>query len=64
MSGKWDCCGSKIAYDSQGAAAKAARSTLRRNGFSGRQKTDRALRPYLCPHCGKWHIGHKPARVR
>lgn len=22
------------------------------------------LREYLCEHCGAWHVGHLPARVR
>jgi hypothetical protein len=44
-------CTSKVPYMSR----REARSRVRH----GRNQ-DGTLRPYRCPFCGAWHLGHKP----
>ena len=45
-------CGSgKRAYASR-AAGKAAARLLAKRGYGN-------MRPYTCPHCDLWHIGHQ-----
>jgi hypothetical protein len=46
-------CRGKRAYDTKATAKKVLRDS---QGLRGRGR----LRPYACPHCGLWHIGHKP----
>lgn len=52
-------CG-KIAYDSKSEANKECAYIIKSN--RGRNKRHRPkkdvkkLKPYLCPHCGKWHL--------
>lgn len=48
-------CLRKIAFRSYGKAAKAAR------GLTSVEREDPGeIRPYLCRHCGMFHVGHKP----
>jgi ssDNA-binding Zn-finger/Zn-ribbon topoisomerase 1 len=49
-------CG-KRGYHSRSDAKKALRGH-RGAGFS------RGVRPYECPTCGYWHLGHVPFSVR
>lgn len=47
-------CGRKIQYDTRMHAQSAAEIvSFREPAF---------IVPYLCPFCGKWHIGHKHKR--
>lgn len=48
-------CDGKVAYVDKATAKRAARKTEYRLG---------RMRPYRCPHCGAWHIGHKPPPQR
>ena len=45
---------SKLSWTSEGAAA-----AYRRRGLKDKAKNLRALRPYLCPDCEQWHLGHE-----
>ncbi len=36
----------KVAYATEADAAAA--------------NTDPSMAPYLCRHCGRWHLGHRP----
>ena len=49
-------CERKIAYADQTQAVRALVG-LRARGSIGNHS-------YRCEHCGKWHIGHQPKRVR
>lgn len=44
----------KIAYHTRSDAKKAARWVQSKFG---------RMRPFRCPDCGMWHIGHLPAAV-
>lgn len=47
-------CESKVAYKSRAAAAATIRFLhYKRKGLT------KEHRPYSCPHCHQWHIGHK-----
>ncbi len=51
---------SKIGYRSKGEAKRNARQVIfdrRLHSHQNRvQKDPKKLRPYLCPHCGLWHL--------
>lgn len=51
---KFSTC-AKVAYQSRSDAKKAARFVRVAHG---------RMRPYRCPTCGFWHIGHLPASIR
>ncbi len=46
-------CWRKRPYSTKKDAKGAARSIEQRAG---------RLHVYRCPHCGSWHIGHRPRR--
>ncbi len=43
-------CGRKFAHATRGEAVFVCLKMLRKRGT--------LLHPYLCRHCGRWHIGH------
>lgn len=43
----------KIPYERRRGAVRARR----------RQPGKKGLRPYRCPTCGYWHLGHLPAAI-
>ena len=49
------CSSGKRAFVARAGAKHAARQVAK-SGSPGN-------RPYQCPECGHWHIGHKPAGV-
>lgn len=48
-----DCRTGKRAYASR-AAGKSAAKLLQKRGYGN-------MRPYQCPQCDRWHIGHQKA---
>jgi hypothetical protein len=51
-------CTGKEAFASPGAAQAAIRS-LQKRDLHATEKGSR-LRPYPCPHCRQFHVGHHP----
>jgi len=49
-------CHGKARFPTQRDAANVARSAA--NAGQGK------LKPYHCPHCAGYHVGHKPIRRR
>jgi hypothetical protein len=49
------CPSGKWTYPTRTAAKKHSSRINRMRGDN--------LRPYVCPHCGFWHVGHKPKEV-
>lgn len=47
------CWSGKIVYETRKAAINALKRS--HNGGNG-------LRPYRCPYCESWHLGHPPAK--
>lgn len=50
-----DCPSGKVAHTLQTAKAASKRA---------RRRTDKALAPYRCEHCGQWHVGQSNGRKR
>lgn len=56
-------CTRKEKYRSKAKAAKKIRGIVSK-GYEKPHREDEKLVPYLCPHCGFWHIGHSlPAHI-
>ena len=53
-------CEHKRRYDTQEEAAAEAFNTRDRSGGV----TNGGIRPYPCPHCHGWHVGHPPGAWR
>ena len=53
------CASGKLAYVARREAKRHARRLKRTATHDGA-----GLRPYRCPRCGLWHVGHLPAEVR
>lgn len=52
-------CSSKRLYITL-SRAKLALAKMKR--VSGR-RVSKLLKPYKCPHCGQWHLGHRKRPV-
>ncbi|HEV3167851.1 MAG TPA: hypothetical protein VGZ22_27870 [Isosphaeraceae bacterium] len=46
-------CFSKVVHANRQAALAHVRKVGRKRKSGGK-----GLRPYRCPHCGNWHVGH------
>lgn len=53
---KWRTCDSKVRFMTLREAADACWSMM--------EKKNARLRPYKCPYCGSWHIGHRHGEWR
>jgi hypothetical protein len=51
-------CEGKRRYATAGEASAAV------NAARGSAAGGQYLEAYQCPHCGGWHIGHKPGSMR
>ena len=54
MQNRWTtgtCKTNKRVYETR-SAGKTAAKLLAKKGYGN-------LRPYICPHCDEWHIGHQ-----
>lgn len=49
-------CGDKIKFPNEVTAQAAAHSHQAKHG--------KWMNAYLCKHCGSWHIGHPPTKIR
>lgn len=54
-------CGRKRWFATEEEASEQATMMAVANGLTG-FRGNGELRPYLCPHCDRWHVGH--GRVR
>lgn len=48
----------KRRYPDAESAARGMILTQELNHSRGRPKWNRGLHVYLCPECGRWHVGH------
>lgn len=54
-------CTRKIAYPNRKYAKNALAAQARAAQRNG-SRIEKTLRPYKCPHCGLWHVGHRQKR--
>jgi predicted RNA-binding Zn-ribbon protein involved in translation (DUF1610 family) len=52
------CPTGKLAYTKRAEAREHARRLKRSRSHDGA-----GVRPYVCPSCGFWHVGHLPPEV-
>jgi len=55
-------CAKKVAYTKSEAKAKIKDMESRLRGK--RRGANTGMCRYKCPHCGKWHVGHRPGSLR
>lgn len=55
-----DECAGKVRHAERGHAFAAMRKTVSKM-IIGRHD---AMSVYRCPHCGGWHVGHRPTAQR
>lgn len=53
-------CNAKEAYPSHRLARRAVRVITNWDDWSGKDRGP--LHPYLCVHCGRWHVGKADPR--
>lgn len=58
-------CKGKQSYETFSDTERAMKRKIRRGAFEGRaESAEGKVRPYRCPYCRKYHLGHTMQRKK